>query len=455
MNPKVCGIMPELFRKMHMKTIVVKFGGSSLANADQIRKAARIIRSDPARRYVVVSAPGKRSDADTKVTDLLYRCYELAAAKKSFAPVLDQIRERFSEIVNDLGIDFALDREIEIICSHLESEPQRDYMASRGEYLNARIIAEYLGFPFIETAQTVRFFADGRLDDEQTDAALRSALAEVQYAVLPGFYGAAEDGSIRTFSRGGSDVTGSLVARAADADLYENWTDVSGLLFTDPRIVENPAVIDYITYRELRELSCMGASVLHEEAVFPVRKAGIPINIRNTNRPEDAGTMILPELPDTVEKRHVIGVAGRKGFTSILLEKSMMNNEIGFGAKFLQIFVEQNMPFEHCPTGIDTMSVVVNTKLFEAKKDIILKRIQEVLQPDYITVESDLAMIVAVGCGMDGAKGSAVRIFGSLTDNGVNIRMIDHGSCAMSVIIGVNEADFETAIRSIYNCYTH
>lgn len=437
-----------------MKTIVVKFGGSSLADAEQIRKAAAIVRADAARRFVVVSAPGKRSDSDTKVTDLLYRCCDFAAAKLPFEPVLRQIKSRFADIVQALGVSFPLDEEIAAIRRHLENGPRRDYMASRGEYLNAKIVASFLNMPFLDTENLVRFRSDGRLDDETTDALLRKSLSETDCAVLPGFYGATEDGEIRTFSRGGSDVTGSLVARASDAELYENWTDVSGLLFTDPRIVENPSVIEYITYRELRELSCMGASVLHEEAVFPVRKAGIPINIRNTNRPEDPGTMILPELPPTLEKRQVIGVAGRKGFTSILLEKSMMNGEIGFGARLLTIFADQNIPFEHCPTGIDTMSVVVNTALFDAKKDVILERIQNEIQPDFITVESDLAIIVAVGCGMDGAQGSAVKIFGSLTENGVNIRLIDHGSCAMSVIIGVNEADYETAIRSIYNCYS-
>ena len=433
-----------------MDNVVVKFGGSSLANAEQIRKAAAIIKADPARRFVIVSAPGKRSGADTKVTDLLYRCYELAAAGGDFVPVLEQIRSRFSDIIAELGVEFDLDAEIDTIRKHLQGGPQRDYMASRGEYLNAKIIAAYLGFSFIDTAECVRFSAEGKFEDVQTDTNLRNALAAVEHAVLPGFYGASEEGTIYTFSRGGSDVTGSLAARAVNADIYENWTDVSGMLFTDPRIVDNPRTIEYVTYRELRELSYMGASVLHEDAVFPVRKAGIPINIRNTNRPEDAGTMIVPELPADAEKRNVTGIAGRKGFTSILVEKSMMNGEVGFASKLLEIFAEHGVPFEHCPTGIDTMSVVVNSAQFREKKDEILQQVRRELQPEFMEVESGLAMIAVVGHGMAYAKGSAARIFGALADSGVNIRMIDQGSSEINIIIGVDETDFEAAIRGIY-----
>ena len=434
-----------------MKTTVVKFGGTSLATAAQIRKVAAIVKADPARRFVVASAPGKRDSGDTKVTDLLYRCYELAAAGADFSAVLDQIRARFAQIIEELGVEFDLDKELSIIRSHLENDPQRDYMASRGEYLNSRILAKFLGFTFLDAAAMVCFHPNGRFDAARTDALLRDGLAGAEYAVIPGFYGASDNGRIHTFSRGGSDVTGSLVACAADAQLYENWTDVSGMLFTDPRIVKDPQPISCISYRELRELSYMGASVLHEDAVFPVRKAGIPINIRNTNRPEDNGTMIVPEVPKTAQQHLVTGIAGRKGFTSVLVEKSMMNNEVGFGAKILDIFAASGAPFEHCPTGIDTMSVVVNSAQFREKKNVILQQIRSELQPEYVCVEPGLAMIAVVGHGLVYAKGSAARVFGTLAKAGVNIRMIDQGSSEMNIIIGVAEEDYETAIRSLYD----
>ena len=434
-----------------MKTTVVKFGGTSLATAEQIRKVAAIVKADPARRYVVASAPGKRDSGDTKVTDLLYRCYEAAASGADFSPILAQIRARFADIIAELGIAFDLDKELSIVRSHLENDPQRDYMASRGEYLNSRILAKYLGFQFLDAAAMVCFHPNGRFDAARTDALLREGLAGAEYAVIPGFYGASDDGRIHTFSRGGSDVTGSLVACAADAQLYENWTDVSGMLFTDPRIVPDPQPISHISYRELRELSYMGASVLHEDAVFPVRKAGIPINIRNTNHPEDAGTLIVPEVPRSAQNKLVTGIAGRKGFTSVLVEKSMMNNEVGFGAKILEIFAANGAPFEHCPTGIDTMSVVVNSVQFREKKDIILQQVRTELQPEYVCVEPGLAMIAVVGHGLVYAKGSAARVFGTLAKAGVNIRMIDQGSSEMNIIIGVAEEDYEAAIRSLYD----
>ncbi|MCQ2421212.1 MAG: aspartate kinase [Clostridia bacterium] len=433
-----------------MKTTVVKFGGTSLATAAQIRKAAAIIKADPARRFVVASAPGKRDSADTKVTDLLYRCYDLASGGKDFTPALDEIRARFAEIIADLGVEFDLGKELQIIRSHLENDPQRDYMASRGEYLNSRILAKFLGFTFLDAAAMVCFFPNGRFDANRTDALLRTELAKTESAVIPGFYGASDDGRIHTFSRGGSDVTGSLVACAADASLYENWTDVSGMLFTDPRIVKDPHTISVITYRELRELSYMGATVLHEDAVFPVRKAGIPINIRNTNRPDDDGTMIVPDLPADMQKRIVTGIAGRKGFTSVLVEKSMMSTEVGFGAKIMGIFAANNTPFEHCPTGIDTISVIVNSAQFREKKEAILQQIRHELQPEYICVEGGLAMIAIVGHGLVYAKGSAARVFGTLAKAGINVRMIDQGSSEMNIIVGVAEEDYEAAIQSLY-----
>ena len=433
-----------------MKTIVTKFGGSSLASTEQFRKVAAIIQADPNRRVVVASAPGKRSGADVKVTDLLYRCYEQAVSGGDYRPVLEQIRLRFAEIISGLGVSFDLDRELAVIDQHLQQNPEREYMASRGEYLNAGILAAFLGWTFCDTAELVRFSAEGVFDAEQTQTLLSTALQRTERAVLPGFYGASEDGTIHTFSRGGSDVTGALAARAAQAELYENWTDVSGMLAADPRIVENPRAIDYISYQELRELSYMGASVLHEDAVFPVRKAGIPINIRNTNRPEDPGTMIVAVLPESRRPRIITGIAGRTGFSSIQVEKPMMNAEIGFGAKLLQILASYGVPFEHCPTGIDTMSVLVNKEHLQPVRTQVLAEIQEKLQPEILTVEDNLALIAVVGQGMASARGTAARIFGKLADNGVNIRMIDQGSSELNIIIGVDEADYQMAVCSCY-----
>ena len=434
-----------------MDTIVAKFGGSSLSSAAQIQKAAAILRANPSRRFAVVSAPGKRHGGDTKVTDLLYRCYDEAAAGKDFAGTLAVIGERFREIIRELGVTFDLDAEIGILRRHLADAPDRDYMASRGEYLNARIIAAFLGWTFVEPAETIFFKADGILDGERSFSALGQRLSGLNHAVIPGFYGARPDGSVRTFSRGGSDVTGSIVARAAEAVLYENWTDVSGMLSADPRVVDGPRVIDYITYTELRELSYMGASVLHEDAVFPVRQAGIPINVRNTNRPEDPGTLIVPTVGQDGNTRRVTGIAGKKGFSGILVEKSMMNARVGFGVKLLQILAEHGVAFEHCPSGIDTMSVVVNTEQFSPVREAVLDQIRRELQPEILEVDEGLAMIAVVGRGMVYARGSAARIFKALADANINIRMIDQGSSEMNIIVGVAESDYEDAVRAIYH----
>ena len=433
-----------------METIVVKFGGTSLASAEQIKKAVDIIRADPARRYVVASAPGKRFSDDIKVTDLLYACYDQAAAGGDFADTLGKIEARYADIIRDLGVAFDLAAEIAVLQEHLSTAPNRDYMASRGEYLNSRIIAAYLDRPFVDPAETIFFTEAGVLDEEKTFRTLGERLADLPQAVVPGFYGVMPDGAVRTFSRGGSDITGSIVAQAVRADLYENWTDVSGMLSADPRIVEDPRVIDHITYTELRELSYMGASVLHEDAVFPVRKAGIPINIRNTNRPEDHGTMIVPWADRSVKKRVVTGVAGKKGFTSIALEKSMMNSEVGFTARLFTILAEHGIAFEHCPSGIDTISVVVNTAHLQSARDDILISIQKELEPDAMTVEDGLALIAVVGNGMVYSKGTAARIFKALADANINIRMIDQGSSELNIIVGVEEHDYEEALRAIY-----
>lgn len=434
-----------------MGPIVVKFGGSSLATAGQFEKVADIIHKNPDRRYVVASAPGKRCPEDTKVTDLLYRCYDAACAGKDFRPALAQIQQRFDYIIAQLQLQIDLSADLETIAAHLSTAPQRDYMASRGEYLNSKLLAAYLGVPFVDAAQIVLFRADGMLDVESTNKAIGNTLQNVDRAVIPGFYGTMPDGTICTFSRGGSDVTGAIVARAVGAALYENWTDVSGVLAADPRIVENPRMIDYITYRELRELSYMGASVLHEDAVFPVRQANIPINIRNTNCPTDPGTFIVPTLPATAHKRKITGVAGRKGFSSIYVEKSMMNGEVGFVAKLLDIFARHRIPFEHCPSGIDTVSILLSTAALAPVRDEILREIKTQLHPDYVNVEDGLALIAVVGQGMIYAKGTAAHIFRVIADADINIRMIDQGSSELNIIIAVDEADYTPAICSLYH----
>ena len=433
------------------RVITAKFGGTSLADASQIRKAAEIIKANPERKYVVASAPGKRSSNDIKVTDLLYSCYSEFAKGDEYSGTLAKIKERYADIISELGITFDIGAEIETIEFELRKYPPADYLASRGEYLNAKIIAQFMGWPFVDAADVIFFDETGIFDGAKTYPALGEKLKGLPTAIIPGFYGSTPDGRIKTFSRGGSDITGSIVARSVNADMYENWTDVSGMLSADPRIVDRPSPIEYITYTELRELSYMGASVLHEDAVFPVRKAGIPVNIRNTNSPDDNGTLIAASMPKDVKRRPVTGIAGRKGFTSIRVEKSQMNGQTGFGARLLYIFSRNGIPFEHCPTGIDTISVVVNSLMFEAKRDEVLREIKNELSPDFITIEKNLAVIAVVGEGMVSARGTAAKIFGALSEGGVNIRMIDQGSDELNIIIGVDESDYETAIKSLYS----
>ena len=432
------------------RVITAKFGGTSLADASQIRKVAEIIKSNPERKYVVASAPGKRFPDDIKVTDLLYSCYSEFAKGNEYSGVLAKIKARYSDIISELGITFDIGAEIDTIEFELKKYPPADYLASRGEYLNSKIIAQFMGWPFVDAADVIFFDETGIFDGAKTYPALGEKLKDLPNAIIPGFYGSTPDGRIKTFSRGGSDITGSIVARSVNADLYENWTDVSGMLSADPRIVDRPKPIDYITYTELRELSYMGASVLHEDAVFPVRKAGIPVNIRNTNSPDDNGTLIAASMPKDVKRSPVTGIAGRKGFTSIRVEKSQMNGQTGFGARLLYIFSRNGVPFEHCPTGIDTISVVVNGSMFDAKRDDILREIKNELSPDFITIEKNLAVIAVVGEGMVSARGTAAKIFGALADSGVNIRMIDQGSDELNIIIGVDESDYETAIKALY-----
>ena len=431
---------------------VVKFGGSSLASAEQFQKVGKIILADETRRYVVPSAPGKRYSGDTKVTDMLYQCYYAAANGENFDGMLKQIKARYNEIIGGLNLKLSLDKEFETIAENFKNKAGSDYAASRGEYLNGIVMSAYLGFPFVDSAEVVRFNENGDFDSEKTDELLRAKLAEMPKAVIPGFYGAYEDGRVKTFSRGGSDITGSIVARAVEADLYENWTDVSGFLVTDPRLIENPETIDVITYRELRELSYMGATVLHEDAIFPVRKAGIPINIRNTNRPEDKGTMIVAS---TCHKPHytITGMAGKKGFVAVNIEKDMMNSEIGFGRKVLEEFEKQGISFEHIPSGIDTMSIIVHQDEFEEKEQQVLAGIQRAVNPDYLEVEGDMALVAVVGRAMKSNRGTAGRIFSALAHANVNVKMIDQGSSEWNIIVGVRNEDFEKAIKAIYDIF--
>jgi len=430
-----------------MKTIVAKFGGSSLADAAQFRKVRAIIESDPQRRFIVASAPGRRSANDVKVTDLLYECQALAARHADPTPVLDQITARFTEIIEDLGIEFDLQTEMAIIRSRLR---ERDYMASRGEYLNSKILAAYLGVPFYDAAESVRFLRNGRPDYELTNELLASALSNVDRAVVPGFYGADASGVIRTFSRGGSDVTGSLVARAVGADLYENWTDVSGLLAADPRIVEHPKSVEYMSYRELRTLSYMGASVLHTDAVLPAADMGIPINIRNTDEPENPGTMIVRKLPKGQKKYPVIGVAGRKGMSVIQVEKVMVSDGSGFSAIMLDILKNRQLPFEQCLTGIDSVTLVIRDDLLAGCKEDLLEEIRETLKPDFIGVRENLSMIAVVGEKGTESTDANVKVLQALTREGIEISTINQGAGKLNLLIGVPDERYEEAIRAIY-----
>ncbi|MGL5436756.1 MAG: aspartate kinase [Lachnospiraceae bacterium] len=431
---------------------VVKFGGSSLASAKQFKKVGSIIQSDKTRRYVIPSAPGKRDSKDEKVTDMLYECYEAASAGKSYKKILEKIKKRYEDIIDGLDLNLNIDHEFERIEENFIDGAGRDYAASRGEYLNGMIMADYLGFEFIDAAQVIFFDEEGHFETDITNRELSERLEHVERAVIPGFYGAKHDGTIKTFSRGGSDVTGSIVARAIHADIYENWTDVSGFLVSDPRIINNPEVIETITYRELRELAYMGASVLHEDAIFPVRKEGIPINIRNTNRPEDKGTLIV-ESTCRKPRYTITGIAGKKGFCSINIEKAMMNTEVGFGRKVLEVFEKYNISFEHMPSGIDTMSIMVHQDEFEESEQSVISGIHRAVSPDSVELETDLALIAVVGRGMKATRGTAGRIFSSLAHARINVKMIDQGSSELNIIIGVKNADFEAAIRAIYDIF--
>ncbi len=433
---------------------VVKVGGSSLASAGQFRKVGDIIHADDARRYVVPSAPGKRFSADTKVTDMLYDCYRTAVAGKDFSQKLKNIKDRYQEIIDGLSLTLSLESEFDRIEEQFRAGAGEDYAASRGEYLNGIVMAAYLGYAYIDAAEVIFFDDNGNFLAEKTDRVLSERLEKEEHAVIPGFYGSKPDGSVKTFSRGGSDITGSIVAKAVHADVYENWTDVSGFLVTDPRIVENPEVISTITYRELRELSYMGATVLHEDSIFPLRKEGIPIHVLNTNAPQDPGTLIV-ESTCSKPRFTITGIAGKKGFAAITIEKSMMNSEVGFGRKVLQVFEENEISFEHMPSGIDTMTVFVHQQEFEKKEQRVIAGLHRAVQPDSIDLESDLALVAIVGRGMRRTRGTAGRIFSALAHAHVNVKMIDQGSSELNIIVGVENRDFEATIKAIYDIFVN
>ena len=431
---------------------VVKFGGSSLASASQFEKVGEIIRAEDSRRFVVPSAPGKRDAKDEKVTDMLYAAYDSISSGDDYKKIFNKIKDRYNDIIKGLGLALSLDSEFEVIESEFLAGAGRDYAASRGEYLNGIIMANYLGYEFVDAAEVIFFGEDDNFDAEKTNEILANRLKDKENAVIPGFYCIDINGKVKTFSRGGSDITGAIVARAIKADLYENWTDVSGFLVTDPRIVDTPEPIETITYRELRELSYMGASVLHEDAIFPVRAEGIPINIKNTNKPEDFGTMIV----ESTCKRPtytITGIAGKKGFCSINIDKAMMNSEVGFCRKVLQVFDDNGISIEHMPSGIDTMSVIVHQSEFENKEQQVVAGIHRLVNPDSVEMESGLALIAVVGRAMRANRGTAGRIFAALAHAHVIGKMIDQGSSEFNIIIGVREQDFETAIRAIYNIF--
>lgn len=431
---------------------VVKFGGSSLASAEQFIKVSSIIRADESRRYVVPSAPGKRFSDDTKVTDMLYHCYELAEKGQAFTKQLNQIKDRYNEIIRGLKLDLSLEEDFETIKKQFISKAGSMYAASRGEYLNGKIIAKYLEYEFVDAALVIRFHKDGSFDAEKTNQLLAERLEKTERAVIPGFYGAMANGTVVTFSRGGSDITGSLVAKAVNANLYENWTDVSGFLVADPRVVKNPEIIHTITYKELRELAYMGASVLHEDAIFPVRQAGIPINIRNTNAPDEDGTMIV-ESTCRIPAYTITGIAGKKGFVAVNIEKEMMNSEVGFGRKVLCAFEDSGISFEHMPSGIDTMTIFVHQDEFAEKEQKVIADINKATHPDSIELESDLALIAVVGRGMKSTRGTAGRLFSALAHAHINVKMIDQGSSELNIIIGVDNEDFNDAINAIYDIF--
>ena len=432
---------------------VAKFGGSSLCDAEHFRRVKAIVESDPDYCYVVPSAPGKRFDADEKITDLLYQCHRLVERNRSHEELFKKVADRYIQIAEELGLDFDVHEMLLETSDAIRRFKNPDFAASRGEYMNGVMLSKYLGWDFIDAKDVIKFDRQGIFASEWTNEVLTEALKYHPRAVIPGFYGAYPNGDVHTFSRGGSDISGAIVARAAHADLYVNWTDVSGFMMADPRIVKNPKCIRELSYRELRELSYMGATVLHEDAIFPVHKAGIPTNIRNTNAPEDPGTMIVVNPSQAQSDQIITGIAGHKNFTLLSIEKAMMNAELGFGRRVLQALEDFGVSFEHLPTGIDTMSVVIADKELVTRKDQIIQRIQQTCQPDSIEISAGIALIATVGHGMTSAPGTAAKLFTALSEAGVNIRMIDQGSSELNILVGISVEDFETAMNAIYRAF--
>lgn len=430
---------------------VCKFGGTSMADGHTMTKVKNIIRADSDRLYVVVSAPGKRFSGDTKITDLLYGCYEQLKTTGSCRQAFAEIEKRFTGIVKELGLDFDIRGVLSATLERMEREKSEDFCASRGEYLSAVVMAHLLDAKFVDGEDVVFFDENGAFDDKKSYAAIASAVSGGGLCVFPGFYGRGADGKIKTFSRGGSDITGAIVARAVGASVYENWTDVSGFLACDPRIVDSPRRIKTLSYKELRELSYMGANVLHAESIFPVRKANIPIVIKNTFRPEDEGTSILPIAQYKPGGNIVTGIAGKKNFTVLFIEKSHMNSEVGFVRKVLSVFERFNISVEHIPSGIDTMSVVVEGSCMDNfRLEQILECIKAEVEPDFMRVSENIALVATVGHGMSSSVGTSARLFKALADAGVNIKMIDQGSSELNIIVGVKDEDMERSIAAIY-----
>lgn len=432
--------------------IVTKFGGSSLSNSSQFEKVRSIMEADKGRRILVPSAPGKDVLEKHKVTDLLLMCHQLASHKLHFEEIFQLVENRFITIKESLKIDLDIEDELYEVYNRIDGGADVDYCASRGEYLNGKLLAAYLGFQFIDAADVI-FIRDGKADMTATAKALKAALKEVDNAVIPGFYGTDEQGKIKTFSRGGSDITGAIVAASIDADLYENWTDVSGFLIADPKIVKNSKPIKAVTYRELRELSYMGAPVLHEESVFPVREKKIPIHIRNTNCPDDDGTIILAEEKAPANPGIITGISGKKDYSVIRIEKTRMSDDLSFYRKLISVFETNDIHIEHMPTSIDTISVVVSTKQIEGREKKISEEISIYCNPDQIVINKGMSIIAVVGRGMINQKGTSATVFSSLAKSGINIRMISQGSSELNIIVGVENEDFEKAISAIYDAF--
>lgn len=428
--------------------IVTKFGGSSLASASQFAKVKEIVEANPARRYVIPSAPGKRHGDDHKITDLLYMCQQLSTHGIDCGEVFSVVRDRFIEIGTDLGVEVDMTPALDQVYQQISADASPEFVASRGEYLNGILLASYLKIPFIDAAEVIRFHPDGSFDSDASEDALATMKANVERCVIPGFYGADRAGTIHTFSRGGSDVTGAVVADGVNADLYENWTDVAGFLKADPTIVTDPAPIERVTYKELRELSYMGAPVLHEEAIFPVRRRGIPIHIRNTNQRADEGTLIVDDR-DATGFHGITGIAGKRNFTVISIEKTLMDDERGFLRKLVSVFETNGISVAHIPSGIDSVSVIVPSEEIQFRLKKVLEEIRIYCHPDAIHVEDDIALVAVVGHGMIRTPGIAAAVFSSLAAAHVNIQMISQGASELSIIIGISNGDFEEAIRAI------